>query len=65
MKHLKHLKLRLATCVFNLLLPYDATQAGDGQVEGNAVVAPSGGEWRGRRGKAAGELWLGCGLPPS
>ena len=61
MKHLKH---RLVTCVFTLL-PYDATQAGDGQAEGSAVAAPFGGERRGQRGQATGELWPGCELPTS
>jgi hypothetical protein len=54
-KHLKHLKHSLQH-VFFVLLPYNAAQAMDGQAEGNAVVAPSGGERRGRWGQAAGEL---------
>ena len=36
---------------------------GDGQTEGNAVAAPSGGERKGRPGHAAGELWPHCELP--
>jgi hypothetical protein len=36
---------------------------GDGQTEGSVVTAPSGGERRGRRGQAAGELWPRCGSP--
>jgi hypothetical protein len=48
----------LATCVFILLLPYDAAQAGDGRAEGSVVAAPSRGEQRGRCGEATDEFWL-------
>jgi hypothetical protein len=47
MKHLKHLKYKLAMCSSSsffllLLLLYNAAQAGDGQAEGSAIAAPSG-----------------------
>jgi len=40
-------------------------EAGYGQAEGNAVVAPSRGERRRRWGQAADELWARYRLPPS
>jgi hypothetical protein len=45
--------------------PTTQRRAGDGQAEGSAVAAPSGGEQRWWRGQATDELWLRCGLSSS